>query len=213
MIVTWRNNSVRKIWNKTIVLCAVIKYFCGYLFYSYWGCSYIKMFDPKSNTLLQKWQLYSYYSAFGNCKGQCFSHFQSPFLILLLFYKGLEDNKLTDFNKRRLISLLCAFTVDDNLEQDLKPWIWGSSLGNICSLCLVIHQTKDFQKSCASPLSYCFCAGRSSCLLPLCLEEAVAFASNSLCVKLIFYLLLFHLHSQLVLMPQENQESMWGVSC
>lgn len=134
----------------------------------------------------------------------CFLSCSSP-------YKGLENNKLKNFNKSHLTSILCAFRVDDNsgtAEQDLKPWIWGFSLVNRCSLCLVIHQTKDFQKSCASPLSYCFWAGRSSCLLPLCLEEAVAFASNSLCVKLIFYILLFHLHSQLVLTPEENQESM-----
>lgn len=100
-------------------------------------------------------------------------------------YKGLSDNKLANCYGNNLISLLFAFTVGDTGEQqstDQRSWFWGSCLVSLGSPCLVIHQTKDFQESCANPLSYRFWAGSSSCLLPLCPEEAMAFASNSLCV-------------------------------
>lgn len=42
-------------------------------------------------------------------------------------YKGLEDNKLTNLNKSHLTSLLCAFIVVDNMEQQSK--IWSPGLG------------------------------------------------------------------------------------
>lgn len=144
-----------------------------------------KYLIQKIKSLLQKWALHFHSSNLKAAKDNASYIHTVKFLSCTSCYKELSDNKLTNcYKKSSDIAPVCIYSGWQwgTAERESKILVWGPCLISIDSLCLVIHQTKDFPQSCANPLSYCFWAGSSSCLLPLCPEEAMAFASKSLCV-------------------------------